>query len=124
MACTAAGQDRFICIKRYPAYLNNKKIISEGRQIPKSKEKKMYSRERNRNAQYRGRDRVQLKQEVGSLCLVQVPPHKSVMLYTAEMIPKLKTRTRKAGDSDQTLQQGERSKKRERKEVTWQDNQV
>ncbi|XP_015417488.1 PREDICTED: signal recognition particle 19 kDa protein-like [Myotis davidii] len=83
MACTAADQDRFICI--YPAYLNNKKIISEGRQIPKSKavenptateiqgvhsaigfnafceKNKMYSREWNCNAQYRGRVRVQLK---------------------------------------------------------------
>uniref|UniRef100_A0A8C8YSK2 Signal recognition particle 19 kDa protein n=1 Tax=Prolemur simus TaxID=1328070 RepID=A0A8C8YSK2_PROSS len=39
MACTAvrspADQDRFICI--YPAYLNNKKTIVEGRRIPISK---------------------------------------------------------------------------------------
>uniref|UniRef100_D6RHP8 Signal recognition particle 19 kDa protein n=1 Tax=Mus musculus TaxID=10090 RepID=D6RHP8_MOUSE len=40
MACAAArspaDQDRFICI--YPAYLNNKKTIAEGRRIPISKE--------------------------------------------------------------------------------------
>uniref|UniRef100_A0A8C0X679 Signal recognition particle 19 kDa protein n=1 Tax=Castor canadensis TaxID=51338 RepID=A0A8C0X679_CASCN len=39
MACAAArspaDQDRFICI--YPAYLNNKKTIAEGRRIPISK---------------------------------------------------------------------------------------
>ncbi|XP_060057007.1 signal recognition particle 19 kDa protein, partial [Erinaceus europaeus] len=72
---------------------------------------KMYSREWNRDAQYRGRVRVQLKQEDGSLCLVQFPSRKSVMLYAAEMIPKLKTRTQKTGGGDQTLQQGEGSKK-------------
>lgn len=36
---------------------------------------------------------------------------KSVMLYVAEMIPKLKTRTQKTGGGDQSLQQGEGSKK-------------
>ena len=72
---------------------------------------KMYSREWNRDVQYRGRVRVQLKQEDGSLCLVQFPSRKSVMLYAAEMIPKLKTRTQKTGGGDQSLQQGEGSKK-------------
>lgn len=33
------------------------------------------------------------------------------MLYAAEMIPKLKTRTQKTGVGDQSLQQGEGSKK-------------
>uniref|UniRef100_A0A8C6EAH2 Signal recognition particle 19 kDa protein n=1 Tax=Moschus moschiferus TaxID=68415 RepID=A0A8C6EAH2_MOSMO len=116
MACAAArspaDQDRgeFICI--YPAYLNNKKTIAEGRRIPISKTKnKMYSREWNRDLQYRGRVRVQLRQEDGSLCLVQFPSRKSVMLYAAKMIPKLKTRTQKTGGGDQSLQQGEGSKK-------------
>ncbi|XP_010588141.1 signal recognition particle 19 kDa protein isoform X1 [Loxodonta africana] len=99
MACAAArspaDQDRFICI--YPAYLNNKKTIAEGRRIPINKavenptateiqdvclavglnafleKNKLYSREWNRDVQYRGRVRVQLKQEDGSLCLVQFP---------------------------------------------------
>ncbi|XP_059536738.1 signal recognition particle 19 kDa protein-like [Myotis daubentonii] len=128
-----ADQDRFICI--YPAYLNNKTAIAEGRRIPISKavenptateiqdecsafglnavleKNKMYSREWNPDAQYRGRVWVQLKQEDGSLCLAQFPSHKSVMLYAVEMIPKLKTRTQKTGGSDQTLQQGEGGKK-------------
>ena len=72
---------------------------------------KMYSREWNRDVQFRGRVRVQLKQEDGSLCLVQFPSRKSVMLYVAEMIPKLKTRTQKSGGADPSLQQGEGSKK-------------
>uniref|UniRef100_A0A8C7C5J8 Signal recognition particle 19 kDa protein n=1 Tax=Neovison vison TaxID=452646 RepID=A0A8C7C5J8_NEOVI len=106
MACAAArspaDQDRFICI--YPAYLNNKKTIAEGRRIPISKavenptateiqdvcsavglnvfleKNKMYSREWNRDVQYRGRVRVQLKQEDGSLCLVQFPSHHTLNL--------------------------------------------
>ena len=40
-----------------------------------------------------------------------VPSRKSVMLYVAEMIPKLKTRTQKSGGADPSLQQGEGSKK-------------
>ncbi|XP_009081987.1 PREDICTED: signal recognition particle 19 kDa protein [Acanthisitta chloris] len=124
---------RFICI--YPAYLNNKKTIAEGRRIPIDKavenptsteiqdvcaavgfnvlleKNKMYPREWNRDVQYRGRVRIQLKQDDGNLCLPQFPTRKSVMLYAAETIPKLKTRTQKMGGSDQSLQQGEGGKK-------------
>ncbi|KAM8928313.1 signal recognition particle 19 kDa protein-like [Lycaon pictus] len=143
MACAAAWslaeQDRFICI--YSTYLNNKKTIAEGRRIPISKavenptateiqdvcsavglnvfleKNKMYSREWNCDVQYRGRVWVQLKQEDGSLCFVQFPSRKSVM-YAAEMIPKLKTRTQKTGGGDQSLQQGEGSKRKRKEEVT------
>uniref|UniRef100_A0A2I3G8Q0 Signal recognition particle 19 kDa protein n=1 Tax=Nomascus leucogenys TaxID=61853 RepID=A0A2I3G8Q0_NOMLE len=76
---------------------------------------KMYSRKWNRDVQYRGRVRVHLKQEDGSLCLIQFPSCKSVMLYAAEIIPKLKRRTQKIGGGDQSLQQGEGSKKGKRK---------
>uniref|UniRef100_A0A2I3HED0 Signal recognition particle 19 kDa protein n=1 Tax=Nomascus leucogenys TaxID=61853 RepID=A0A2I3HED0_NOMLE len=118
MACTAmqfpAKQDRFICI--YPAYLNNKKTITEGSKAVENPTKnKMYSRKWNRDVQYRGRVRVHLKQEDGSLCLIQFPSCKSVMLYAAEIIPKLKRRTQKIGGGDQSLQQGEGSKKGKRK---------
>ncbi|TRZ11870.1 hypothetical protein HGM15179_015241, partial [Zosterops borbonicus] len=123
----------FICI--YPAYLNNKKTIAEGRRIPIDKavenptsteiqdvcaavgfnvlleKNKMYPREWNRDVQYRGRVRIQLKQDDGNPCLPQFPTRKSVMLYAAETIPKLKTRTQKMGGSDQSLQQGEGGKK-------------
>lgn len=71
----------------------------------------MYSREWNHDVQYRGRVRVQLKQEDGSLCLVQLPSRKLVMLYIAEMIPELKTRTQNSGGADPSLQQAEGSKK-------------
>ncbi|NXV47553.1 SRP19 protein, partial [Uria aalge] len=124
---------RFICI--YPAYLNNKKTIAEGRRIPIDKavenptsteiqdvcaavgfnvlleKNKMYPREWNRDVQYRGRVRIQLKQDDGNPCLPQFPTRKSVMLYAAETIPKLKTRTQKMGGSDQSVQQGEGGKK-------------
>uniref|UniRef100_G3RPQ8 Signal recognition particle 19 kDa protein n=1 Tax=Gorilla gorilla gorilla TaxID=9595 RepID=G3RPQ8_GORGO len=118
VACTAvrfpAKQDRFICI--YPAFLNNKKTIAEGRRIPISKavenptatEIQDVCSEVGLNLQLK---RVQLKQEDGSLCLVQFPSCKSVMLYAAEIIPKLKRRTQKTGGGDQSLQQGEGSKK-------------
>ncbi|MEE6508104.1 hypothetical protein FKM82_018905 [Ascaphus truei] len=131
-----ADKDRFICI--YPAYINNKKTIAEGRRIPLEKavqnptcaeiqdvcevsgltvlvENKMYTREWNRDVQYRGRVRVQLKQEDGTLCLAQFPSRKAVMLYAAEMIPKLKTRTQKVGGGDQSVQQGEGGKKSKKK---------
>ncbi|PKK26112.1 signal recognition particle 19kDa [Columba livia] len=127
------GHKAFICI--YPAYLNNKKTIAEGRRIPIDKavenptsteiqdvcaaagfnvlleKNKMYPREWNRDVQYRGRVRIQLKQDDGNPCLPQFPTRKSVMLYAAETIPKLKTRTQKMGGSDQNLQQGEGGKK-------------
>ncbi|XP_014806979.1 PREDICTED: signal recognition particle 19 kDa protein [Calidris pugnax] len=132
-ATSPADKERFICI--YPAYLNNKKTIAEGRRIPIDKavenptsteiqdvcaavgfnvlleKNKMYPREWNRDVQYRGRVRIQLKQDDGNPCLPQFPTRKSVMLYAAETIPKLKTRTQKMGGSDQSLQQGEGSKK-------------
>lgn len=47
---------------------------------------------------------------------------KSVMLYAAEMIPKLKTRTQKTGGGDQSLQQGEGSKKGKGKKKKWPGN--
>ncbi|MGH0180685.1 UNVERIFIED_CONTAM: hypothetical protein FKN15_019542, partial [Acipenser sinensis] len=83
---------RFICI--YPAFINSKKTIAEGRRIPVDKavenptygeirdvltaaganvivENKLYPREWNRDVQFRGRIRVQLKKEDGSLYLEQ-----------------------------------------------------
>ncbi|MBN3315208.1 SRP19 protein, partial [Atractosteus spatula] len=127
---------RFVCI--YPAYLNSKKTIAEGRRIPVEKavenptctemrdvltaagfnvlvENKMYTRELNRDVQFRGRVRVQLKREDGSLYLEKFESRKDLMLYVAEMIPKLKTRTQKTGGGDQNAQQGEGGKKGKKK---------
>ncbi|XP_069481604.1 signal recognition particle 19 kDa protein [Ambystoma mexicanum] len=132
-----ADRERFICI--YPAYINSKKTLAEGRRIPIEKaapnptcseiqevcstagltalaeNNKMYTREWNRDAQFRGRVRVQIKLEDGSLCLEQFPSRQAIMLYVAEMIPKLKTRTQKTGSGDQTLQPGEGGKKSKKK---------
>ncbi|KAM8961353.1 signal recognition particle 19 kDa protein [Pelodytes ibericus] len=128
---------RFICI--YPAYINNKKTIAEGRRIPTEKAvqnptcteiadvcranklnaviegDKMYTREWNRDVQFRGRVRVQLKNEDGSPCLDKLSSRKAVMLRVAEEIPKLKTRTQKTAGGDQNVQQGEGGKKSKKK---------
>ncbi|ROL53699.1 Signal recognition particle 19 kDa protein [Anabarilius grahami] len=118
---------RFLCI--YPAYINSKKTLAEGRRIPAEKavenpscaeirdvltaaglnvllENKMYPREWNRDVQFRGRVRIQLKLEDG---------RKDVMFYAAEMIPKLKSRTQKSGGADAGSQPGEGGKKGKKK---------
>ncbi|PWA24208.1 hypothetical protein CCH79_00016201 [Gambusia affinis] len=76
---------------------------------------KMHPREWNRDVQFRGRVRVQLKQTDGSLCQDKFRSRKDVMFYVAEMIPKLKTRTQKSGGSDSSTQQGEGGKKSKKK---------
>ncbi|KPP72617.1 signal recognition particle 19 kDa protein-like, partial [Scleropages formosus] len=126
----------FLCL--YPAYINSKKTIAEGRRIPTEKavenptcceirdvltaaglnvfvENKMYPREWNRDVQFRGRVRIQLKKDDGSLCNEKFSSRKDIMFYVAEMIPKLKTRTQKSGGSDQNSQQGEGGKKSKKK---------
>ncbi|XP_068999773.1 signal recognition particle 19 kDa protein isoform X2 [Embiotoca jacksoni] len=83
-----ADKERFVCV--YPVYINSKKTLAEGRRIPAEKavenpscaeirdvltaagmnvyvENKMHPREWNRDVQFRGRVRVQMKQEDGSL---------------------------------------------------------
>ncbi|VEN43137.1 unnamed protein product [Callosobruchus maculatus] len=111
-------KERWICI--YPAYINSKKTIAEGRRIAKSKcvenpthqeirdvlvaagfkvgvENKLYSRERSKEMLYRGRIRLQLKNDDGSPCLPDFPTRDSVMYHLGDMIPKLKTRQNKGG---------------------------
>lgn len=131
-----ADKERFLCI--YPAYINSKKTLAEGRRIPTEKavenptcaeiqgvlsaaglnvhvENNMYSREWNRDVQFRGRVRVQLKMEDGSLCQDKFTSRKDVMFYVAEMIPKLKSRTQKSGGAEAGAQQGEGGKKGKKK---------
>ncbi|XP_035291623.1 signal recognition particle 19 kDa protein [Anguilla anguilla] len=131
-----AVKERHMCI--YPAYVNSKKTLAEGRRIPSEKgvenptcaeirdvlsaaglnvlvENKMYPREWNRDAQFRGRVRVQLKEEDGNLCQEKFSSRKDVMLYVAEMIPKLKTRTQKSGAGDNSAQLGEGGRKGKKK---------
>ncbi|XP_059164019.1 signal recognition particle 19 kDa protein-like [Physella acuta] len=133
-------RERWICI--YPAYLNSKKTLKEGRRIPKSKavenpicaeirdvcattgftlgvENKTYPREQDARGdnKYRGRVRVMLKNEDGSLVLPQFPSRMSVMLHIAETIPKLKTRqqSQSASQSQQQQQQQQQSKGQKKK---------
>ncbi|KAM8760868.1 signal recognition particle 19 kDa protein [Acanthopagrus latus] len=131
-----ADKERFICV--YPVYINSKKTLAEGRRIPSEKavenpscaeirdvltaaglnvyvENKMHPREWNRDVQFRGRVRVQVKQADGSLCQDKFTSRKDVMFYVAEMIPKLKTRTQKSGGGDTSSQQGEGGKKSKKK---------
>lgn len=116
-----SDRERWVCI--YPAYINSKKSLAEGRRIPKEKcvenptaqeirdvlvaaglkvgvENKLYSRERSKELTYRGRIRVQLKNDDGSLFNPDFPSRDSLMIHLAEMIPKLKSRQSK-GASDQ-----------------------
>ncbi|XP_050312268.1 signal recognition particle 19 kDa protein [Anthonomus grandis grandis] len=117
-------RERWICI--YPAYINNKKSVAEGRRIPKNRcvenptyqeirdvlvaagltvgvENKLYSRERSKELLYRGRIRVQLKNDDGAPCNPLFPTRDSVMFHLGDMIPKLKSRQVKPG-GDQPAQ--------------------
>ncbi|KAI6182341.1 hypothetical protein M3Y97_00369800 [Aphelenchoides bicaudatus] len=105
---------RWVCV--YPVYLNSKRTLENGRRIPKDKavedptvgeivdilkhaglncllEKgKMHPRDQIREPNFQGRIRVQLKNDDGSFCNEDFQTRKRLLLYTAEMIPKLKTR--------------------------------
>ncbi|KAK7873381.1 hypothetical protein R5R35_000182 [Gryllus longicercus] len=121
-----SDRERWICI--YPAYLNSRKTLAEGRRVPKDVaienpthqeirdvlaaaglrigvEDKMYSRERSKELLFRGRIRVQLKNDDGCLFNPNFPTRDSVMLHACQMIPKLKTRQGKQG-GDQGQSQG------------------
>ncbi|XP_061673051.1 signal recognition particle 19 kDa protein isoform X2 [Syngnathoides biaculeatus] len=131
-----ADKERFICV--YPVYINSKKTLAEGRRIPAAKavenpscaeirdvltaagvnvlvENKMHPREWNRDLQFKGRVRVQLKQEDGTLCHNRFSSRKDVMLYVSEMIPKLKSRTQKGGSGDGGSQQSDGKKTKKKK---------
>ncbi|KAM8865341.1 signal recognition particle 19 kDa protein isoform 1-T1 [Synchiropus picturatus] len=78
-------------------------------------ENKMHPRDSNRDVQFKGRVRVQIKQSDGSLCQEKFDSRKTIMIYVADMIPKLKTRTQKSGGGDSSSQQGEGGKKSKKK---------
>lgn len=113
-------RERWICI--YPAYINSKKTLAEGRRLPKDKcvenptyqeirdvlvavglnvgvENKLYSRERSKELLYRGRIRVQLKNDDGSLFNPSFATRESMMFHLADMIPKLKSRINKTSSN-------------------------
>ncbi|PZC86645.1 hypothetical protein B5X24_HaOG206206 [Helicoverpa armigera] len=105
--------ERWICI--YPAYLNSKKTLAQGRKLSKSYcvenpthqeirdvlvaaglrvgvENKLYPREPSKEILYRGRIRVQLKNDDGTPVKPDLPTREAVMKHIGESIPKLKTR--------------------------------
>ncbi|XP_005102558.1 signal recognition particle 19 kDa protein [Aplysia californica] len=120
-------RERWICV--YPAYLNSRKTLKEGRKVPKAKaidnpvcaeirdvcaaagltlgvENKVYPREKDpRDVKFRGRVRVQLKNEDGTPALSQFPDRTTLLLYLADTIPKLKTRQQSQASSSSQQQQ-------------------
>ncbi|CAH4031533.1 signal recognition particle 19 kDa protein [Pieris brassicae] len=105
--------ERWICI--YPAYINCKKTLAEGRRLPKSicvenptyqemrdvllpsglhigVENKLYPRERSKEILYRGRLRVEIKNDDGTPIKPEFSTREDVMKYLVDTIPKLKTR--------------------------------
>uniref|UniRef100_A0A0B6ZER9 Signal recognition particle 19 kDa protein n=1 Tax=Arion vulgaris TaxID=1028688 RepID=A0A0B6ZER9_9EUPU len=130
-------RERWICI--YPAYINSKKTLKEGRIIPKSKavenpvcgeirdvcfaagfilgvENKVYPRETEpRDAKFRGRVRVQLKNEDGTPLLPEFPNRQSLLLYLGQTIPKLKSRAQSQSSSQAQQQQQQPSSKGQKK---------
>jgi len=109
-----SNERRWICI--YPIYINSKKTLVEGRRIPKEKavenptvqeiadiiadvglnsiqeKHKMHPRDGRRDPCALGRVKIQLKNDDDSLSNKDFPSRRSLMLYIAEMIPKLKSR--------------------------------
>ena len=92
---------RWVCI--YPAFINSKKSLAEGRRIPKQKsvenptisemmeaiapsglkvrpENKQYCRERSTEFNVRGRLRVSLRDENGELCNPDFPSSKCLIV--------------------------------------------
>ncbi|RWV86274.1 hypothetical protein BHE74_00042003 [Ensete ventricosum] len=99
----------------YPVYINSKKTVAEGRRIGVTKAcenptcieigdccsylKIPFAIELDkaypRDFMQRGRVRVQLKREDGSLCNSEIDSKKQLMLRIAELIPKHHGRTKK-----------------------------
>nr|CAD7438423.1 unnamed protein product [Timema bartmani] len=121
-----SDRERWICI--YPAYINSKKTLAEGRRVSKEKavenpthqeirdvlsaaglkigvENKLYSRERSKEMLYRGRIRVQIKNDDETLINPLFPTRDSILVYLGQMIPKLKSRSGKQGGSEQSQAQ-------------------
>lgn len=60
-------------------------------------ENKLYSRERSKEPLYRGRIRVQLRNDDGTFCNPNFHGRESILFHLGEMIPKLKSRQSKPG---------------------------
>ncbi|XP_022798645.1 signal recognition particle 19 kDa protein-like [Stylophora pistillata] len=121
-----ASKDRWIVV--YPAYLNSRRTVQQGRRVPKEKaadnptvyeirdvcqsqglncevESKFYPKDSAKDALCKGRVRVQLKNSDESFVNEKFQSRKALFLFLGEMIPKLKSRQSKSSQSDNTNQQ-------------------
>lgn len=133
-APTPGAEPHYICL--YPAYMNSKKTIAQGRRIAKSKcvenptvsemrdvcsaaglkvvvEHKLYPREMFRgDVLMAGRLRVELKNKEKALVSEKFKTKQDLMLHIVEMIPKLKSRIQKTTGIEQPHQKGKRNQKK------------
>ncbi|XP_033191060.1 signal recognition particle 19 [Bombus vancouverensis nearcticus] len=128
-----SDRERWICI--YPVYLNSKRTLAGGRKLPKDKcvenptyqeirdvlvaagfnvgvENKRHPRERSKELLFRGRIRVQLKNDDGTPVKPEFPTRDSVLAYVGTTIPKLKTRQGKQSSGEQSSQPSSSSSKK------------
>ncbi|CAH3130652.1 unnamed protein product [Porites lobata] len=119
-------KERWIIV--YPAYLNSRRTVEQGRRVPKTKaadnptvheirdvcqsqglnceiENKYYPRDSAKDAMCRGRVRVQLKNSDSSFVNEKFQSRKALFQFIGEMIPKLKSRQTKSSQSDSSSQQ-------------------
>ncbi|GJQ69594.1 hypothetical protein Trydic_g6688 [Trypoxylus dichotomus] len=124
--------ERWVCI--YPAYINSKKTLAQGRRLQKDKcvenpthqeirdvlaaagfkvgvENKLYSRERSKELLYRGRIRIQLRNDDGTPYSPNFPTRDSLLYHLGEMIPKLKSRQTKPSMEQAQASGGGKGKK-------------
>ncbi|CAJ0580579.1 unnamed protein product, partial [Mesorhabditis spiculigera] len=108
-----SAPERWVSI--YPAYINSKRTLKEGRRIPASEaveeptvkeifdilqtsnyapvaERKMYPRDQTLDWVKQGRVRVQLYNDDGSLKFPDLASKRALYAHVAAMIPKLKSR--------------------------------
>merc|ERR1712008_424945 len=82
-------------------------------------ENKQYPRERSREFEFRGRVRVQLRNDDGSPHIEKFTTRESIMEHLGDMIPKLKSRTNPpkpaGGQENQPSQAGGGGKKNKKK---------
>lgn len=128
-----ADERRWICI--YPAYVNSKKSSEEGRKVSKEdgvenpttneikevcqalgfhtkiEANKMYPRDQNRDPQFKGRVRVQLKNEDGSPAVEDIPNRITLYRKIGQLVPRLKSRQQRQGGSESSSGQQGKGKK-------------
>ena len=123
---------RWVCI--YPIYLNSKRSLAEGRKLAKDKcvenpthqeikdvllaaglqvgvENKLHPKERSKELLYRGRIRVQLKNDDGTPVSTEFPTRDSLLQHLGKTIPNLKTRQGKHTSGEQQQQSTTSTKK-------------